>query len=254
MVKIKQKKELDLMRQSGKIAFLALSKALNSAKVGVSALELDEIAKKEIYKNGGDLSYKTVPGYKWATCVTFNEQVVHGIPTERKIKPGDIISVDLAVMYKGWHTDTAWSVLVNGGKLENGRWKMEFLQVGEEALALGVAQAIGGNTVGDISAAIQAKIEGAGFQVVRSLVGHGVGQKLHEEPEIPGYGKAGTGLVLEEGMTLAIEVIYAKGTGDVSLEDDGWTYRSSDKSLSGLFEMSVIVGKEKAEILTAKPI
>ncbi len=247
MVYIKSTKEQDLMRQSGKIAAKALKASLEAAKPGVSGLELDKIAAEMIYSNKGDLSYKTVPGYKWATCVTLNEQVVHGIPTERKIEEGDLVSVDLAAMYEGWHTDTAWTVLV--GKDDED--KSRFLKVGEEALFLGIKQAVEGNTIGDISSAIQERVENqAGYHVVRSLVGHGVGKKLHEDPQVPGYGKKGTGLLLEEGMTLAIEVIYAKGTGKVALDDDGWTYSSADGSLSGLFEMSVLVKKKEAEILT----
>jgi methionyl aminopeptidase len=245
MVKRRGEKELELMRRSGKIAAAALKRALEGVKSGVSAYALDELAGREMLKLGGDWSYKTVPGYKFATCVNFNEGVVHGLPSERKIEKGDLVSVDLAATYQGWHTDCAWTVLVGID------WaKEKFLKVGEEALFLGIKQAVEGNTVGDISSAIQGKVEGAGFHVVRSLVGHGVGEKLHEEPEVPGYGKKGTGLVLEMGMTIAIEVIYAKGTPDVVLDKDGWTYRSVDNSMTGLFEMTVAVGKKSAEILT----
>lgn len=237
--------ELKLMKQSGSIAASALKKAMQSIKVGVSEIEVDKIVEEEIYRLGGDLSYKTVPGYKFATCITVNEEVVHGIPKERKFVDGDLVSVDLAVMYRGWHTDCAWSILL-GKDLE----KKKFLEIGEKALWEGVAQAIEGNQVGDISNAIQNQVEGAGYKVVRSLVGHGVGKSLHEDPEIPGYGKKGTGAILKSGMSLAIEVIYTKGSSDVVLDKDGWTYQSADKSLGGLFEMTVIVGKNKAEVLT----
>lgn len=244
--------EQKLMKQSGQIAARALRRALESIKVGVSKIEVDKAAEKEIYKYGGDLSYKTVPGYKYATCITVNEEVVHGIPTERKFVSGDLVSVDLAVMYKGWHTDCAWSILVNeqGGKKDEWSEKAKFLKVGEEALWLGVAQAVDGNRIGDISHAIQTKTEGVGYSVVRSLVGHGVGKSLHEDPEIPGVGSPGTGPIVKTGMTLAIEVIYTKGKPDVVLEEDGWTFSSLDKSWGGLFEMTVIVGKDKAEALT----
>lgn len=240
------------MRESGQIASSALKKALESIKVGVTEIEVDKIAEDTIYKLGGDLSYKSVPGYKFATCITVNDAVVHGIPTERKFVSGDLVSVDLAVLYKGWHTDCAWSVLVEDGrlKIEGGEEKKKFLKVGEEALWGGIAQAVDGNRVGDISAAIQSKLESAGYHVVRALVGHGVGKKLHEEPEIPGYGKKGTGMVLKMGQTLAIEVIYTKGTSEVILAEDNWTFSSSDGSWAGLFEMTVIVGKEKAEVIT----
>mgnify|MGYP001575364069 CR=1 FL=1 len=241
-----------LMRMSGRITGAALKKVLEKLKVGVSGLELDKIAEDEIKKLGGELSFKTVKGYKWTTCITFNEQVVHGIPTERKIREGDLGSVDLGVVFKGWHTDAAWSVLVEDGrwKMEDGEEKKKFLKVGQEALWLGIEQAVEGKRIGDISEAIQKKVEGEGYSVVRSLVGHGVGRDLHEEPEVPGYGRAGTGMELRKGMTLAIEVIYAAGKYDVVLEQDGWTVSSADGSMAGLFEMSVIVGKEKAEVLT----
>lgn len=244
--------EMKLIRESGRIASTALKKALTVAKVGVSGLELDKIAEKEIYRLGGELSYKTVPGYQFATCVTVNEQVVHGVPTDRKFNEGDLVSIDLAVEYRGWHTDCAWSKLVQSvkGKVQSEKEKQEFLEVGEQALQEAIAQAVEGNRVGDISSAIQKQVEGAGYSVVRALVGHGIGKKLHEEPEIPGYGQKGTGMVLKSGMALAIEVIYAKGGYEVTLQEDGWTYQTADKSWGGLFEMTVIVGKEKAEVLT----
>lgn len=251
MARITNSYELSLMRKSGQIAAAALKKAIDSVKVGVSGMDLDKVAQEEIYKLGGDLSYKSVPNYKFATCVTVNEAVVHGIPTEVKFKRGDLVSVDLAVEYRGWHTDCAWSILVEDGslKIEDRDEKERFLKVGQEALWEGIAQAVEGNKVGDISNAIQTRVEGAGYSIVRSLVGHGVGRNLHEEPEIPGYGRAGTGPLLKMGMALAIEVIFAMGSPEVILSDDGWTYHTADKSLSGLFEMTVIVGK-RAEVLT----
>lgn len=237
--------ELALMRKSGSISGLALKEALSNIKVGVSGLELDNIIEKKITSLGGGISFRTVNGYKWASCITLNEQVVHGIPTGRKIEAGDLVSVDLGAVCKGWHTDCAWTLLV--GQDEG---KAKFLKVGEEALWDGINQAAEGNRIGDIAHAIQTKVEGAGYFVVRSLVGHGVGRKLHEAPEIPGYGQKGVGLVLKVGMSLAIEVIYAKGTSEVILESDGWTVTSLDGSWAGLFEMSVIVGKKRAEVLT----
>lgn len=238
-------KELELMRAGGKMTAAALKNALAQVIPGVSCLELEKVAEETILKLGGEISFRTVRDYRWTTCITINEQVVHGIPTQRKLQIGDVVSIDLGVLYKGWHTDAAWSLVVG-----EDREKEKFLSAGEEALWLGIKQAIDGNRIGDISTAIQEKIEGAGFSVVRSLVGHGVGRSLHEEPEVPGYGKKGTGMILKSGETLAIEVIYTKGGPEVVLEADGWTISSADGSLSGLFEMSVIVGKEKAEVLT----
>lgn len=236
------------MRKCGVIASSALKKALDSIKIGVSEIEVDKAVEAEIYKLGGDLSYKTVPNYNFATCITVNDQVVHGIPTNRKFKKGDVVSIDLAVEYKGWHTDCAWSMLVADDQKDEK--KQEFLEAGEQALSEAIAQAIDGQRIGDISNAIQTRIEGAGFSVVRTLVGHGIGRSMHEDPEIPGVGKKGTGFLLKSGMTLAIEVIYTMGGYEVRLQEDGWTYSSADKSLGGLFEMTVVVGKEKAEVLT----
>lgn len=237
--------ELNLMRKSGAISAQALKRTLGAVAVGVTELELDNIAKEEILRLGGDLSYKSVPNYKYATCITVNDEVVHGIPTERKIQDGDIVSIDLAVEFKGWHTDCAWSIVV-GPDLE----KKRFLKIGEKALREGIDQAVAGNSIGDISYTIQHTVEKGGYQVVRSLVGHGIGRFLHEEPEIPCFGSKGVGPILKNGATLAIEVIYAQGSSDVALEQDGWTYSTQDKSWGGLFEMTVIVGKEQAEVLT----
>lgn len=240
--------ERKLMKQSGLIAAKALKAALGAIKPGTTGLEVDKIAEEEIYAWGGDLSYKTVPGYKFATCITVNEGVVHGIPTDRKFIEGDLVSVDLAVMYKGWHTDCAWSVLVRGKNDDEAKEK--FLQVGEQALWDGIAQAAAGNKIGDISSAIQQEIESHGCNVMRSLVGHGVGRSLHEDPEVPGFGTKGRGPILKNAMTLAIEVIYAAGSSEVILGSDGWTYETADKSWGGLFEMTVLIREGEAEILT----
>jgi len=238
------------MRKSAYIASSALKRALDSIRVGISELELNRIAEDEIYRLGGDLSYKSVPGYKFATCITVNEEVVHGIPTARKIREGDLVSIDLATVYKGWHADCAWTVLVKEKDRKSNKEKERFLKVGEEALWDGVAQAVSGNRIGDISEAIQSKVEGLGYHIVRSLVGHGIGKKLHEDPEVAGYGKRGTGKDLKIGMSLAIEVIYTKETPEVTLGKDGWTYSSADGSWGGLFEMTVVIGKRRAEVLT----
>ncbi len=235
--------ELNLMRKSGKISALALRQALDASIQGASLLEINKVAEDEILKLGGEASFKTESGYNFATCLTVNSEVVHGIPRDIKLKLGDILSIDVGAIYKGWHTDTAWSKVV--GKADN-----EFLKVGEKALWAGIDQAVDGNRVGDISAAIQNIVEASGYKIVRSLVGHGVGKKLHEDPEVPGFGSKGTGPLLKAGQTLAIEVIYTAGSGEVEHSSDGWTIVSSDGSMGGLFEMSVIVGKKSAEVLT----
>ena len=271
MSKITSTEELELMRKSGEMSAKAMKKVLEAVKPGANLLDLEKIATEEIKRLGGESSFKSVPGYYWTTCLTVNDEVVHGIPRNIVLKKGDKLSVDLGALYKGWHTDTAWSVIVDYNNViaSEARQsnqtqidqiatspeaprddKSRFLAVGEEALWIGIKQAKAGNRVGDISEAIQEVVEGKGYHVVRSLVGHGVGKELHEEPEVPGFGKRGTGPVLQEGMTIAVEVIYTEGTEDVIVEDDRWTISSADGSWGGLFEMSLIVGKEKAEVLT----
>lgn len=249
-IAVRSKDELELIKKSGLITAKALKKTINNAKLGVSLKDLEKIADGEIKLLGGESAFKTVEGYFYTTCLCVNDEVVHGIPRDIILKEGDLLSIDLGSIYQGWYTDAAWSVLIQGkGKREKGE-KEKFLKVGEEALWKAIDQAIEGNRIGDISAAIQEIIEGANYSVVRTLIGHGVGQKLHEPPEIPGIGMKGTGPILKSGNTLAIEVIYTSGKPDVLVKDDGWTVVTKDGSLGGLFEMSIIVGREKSEILT----
>lgn len=239
----KTKEELNLMRKSGMIAAKAMKKTLEVAKPGVNLIKLDLVAEEEIKKLGGKPSFQTVPGYRWTTCLTVNDEVVHGIPRDIILQEGDILGIDLGAVFKGFHSDTAWSIVVGGGH-------SLFLEKGEEALWKAIDQAVAGNRIGDISYEIQTTIEGAGYYVVRSLVGHGIGRNLHEQPEIPGVGEKGTGMMLKQHITLAIEAIYAEKSSEVILEEDNWTISTKDGSLGGLFEMTVVVGEESAEILT----
>ncbi|MDO8429411.1 MAG: type I methionyl aminopeptidase [Candidatus Daviesbacteria bacterium] len=244
---IRTPKELDLMRQSGKISACALKAAISFTKPGVTLLEIESLVTEKIESLGGSSAFKSVPGYKWTTCLSLNQEVVHGLPSARVLLSGDVLSIDLGTIYQGWYTDCAWTVVV--GKNQDKKIE-KFLRVGEEAMWRGVKQAYSENQVGDISQAMQGVIEKAGFGVVKSLSGHGVGRSYHEEPEIPGFGKAKTGPKLYSGMTLAVESIYTAGTGDVYEAQDGWTITSSDKTLGGMFEMSLIVGESGAEVIT----
>lgn len=244
---VRTKEELKFMSQSGKITAKALKKAIQSVKAGLSLIELDKIAEEEVLRLGGGASFKTVPGYFWASCLTVNDEIVHGTPRDIRLKRGDILKIDLGAVFKGWHTDAAWTVIVGDEKDPE---KVRFLQVGEKALREGITKAVAGNRIGDISSAIQKVVEGAGYSIVKSLSGHGVGRAAHEEPEVPGFGKPGTGPKLLPGMTLAIEVIYARGRGEVYEKEDGWTVALADKSWGGLFEMTVIVKDKRAEVIT----
>lgn len=242
------------MKEGGKIAAEALVEVLAAAKPGVSTLELNNRAEKLILAAGGKPSFKGFQDYPFATCINVNEGIVHGIPTERKLRAGDIVTVDLGVFYKGLHTDTARTVGVGSSALQLFSVQ-QFLSVGWQALEGAIDQCQVGKTVGDISHTIQTTVERAGYNVARELGGHGVGRKLHEPPFIPGFGQPGTGPALKEGMTLAIEVIYMQGNGKIKTLDDGWTVVASSRSrgdgrLAGLFEHTVAVTKGGPVILT----
>ncbi len=245
-IKTRNEYELKLMRKSGEITAKALKQALETVKPGVNLQQIEKVAAEEIIKQGAKLSFPTVGDYKWATCLTVNEELVHGIPRDYVLIDGDILSIDIGALYHGWHTDAAWSVIVGQGDKK----KEKFLVVGEEALRKAIKQAKAGNQVGDISQAIGQTVENAGYSVSETLVGHGVGKELHEDPVIPGLGQSGTGPTLRKNMTIAIEVIYAEGNAEVELASDGWTYVTRDKSLGGLFEMSIIIKDKEAEVLT----
>jgi methionyl aminopeptidase len=243
---IKTDQELALMKKSGQICAQALKIVLDNVKPGVSCLSLDKIAREEIEKKGATSSFMTVEDYKHTICTTVNEQVVHGIPTDRKLEEGDILSIDIGALYKGYHSDLATTVPV--GKIS--KEAKAFLDTGKQTLGVALAQVKVGNYIGDISASIQDGIENAGYSIVKSLTGHGVGTGLHEDPMIPGYGKKGTGPVIKENMTLAVEVIYTQGSGEVGMEKDNWTISSADGSLGGLFEQTVAVKRSGPIVLT----
>lgn len=238
--------EIANLKISGEITAKALKKTIESAKVGITLVELNKIAEDEIIRLGGESSFKTVPGYFWTTCLTINDEVVHGIPRDIKLNDGDVLNIDLGAVYKGWHTDSSWTIVIGNSTSD----KKRFLSVGEETLWKAIDQAREGNKIGDISATIQTGVEKAGYSVVKSLSGHGVGRSVHEDPIIPGYGHFKQGMKLKSGMSLAIEVIYTEGKGDIYLKDDNWTLASVDHSLGGLFEMTIIVKNQAADVLT----
>lgn len=243
---VKTDKEIEIMKKSGKICALALKKVLDNVKVGVSCRTLDMIAEKEIQRQGAKSSFKTVENYRHTICTTINEQVVHGIPTDRKLKDGDVLGIDIGALYKGYHSDLAISVPIGNISSDN----QKFINIGKKTLEKAIRQAKVNNRIGDISAVIQSAIEDAGYSIVKSLTGHGVGQELHEDPMVPGFGKSGTGVKIVENMTIAIEVIYAKGSGEVILEKDNWTISTKDGSLGGLFEQTVAIKNDGPIVLT----
>ena len=249
----KTQAEIASMREGGKRLGNILQKLLDTAHVGVSLNTLEEMADDLITKAGGTASFKTVKGYRWATCLCVNEVVVHGIPTVYELKDGDVLTIDVGMMYEGLHTDTAWTKIVKSDKREVISDKEKFLKTGEEALWKAINQARVGNRVGHISRTIQTIVEGAGYNIVKTLVGHGVGRELHEPPQIPGFlkGSIEDSLLLEEGMTIAIEIIYAMGSGVIVYgNSDGWTLATQDRSLSAVFEHSIAITHDGPVILT----
>ncbi|MDP2860488.1 MAG: type I methionyl aminopeptidase [bacterium] len=249
MIKIKTPAEIEIMAEGGKILGEIRRKILEKVKSGTSTLELNETAEELISKSGGEPSFKTVKNYPYATCMCVNETVVHGFPDKRPLKNGDILGVDVGLLYKGFHTDTSWTIAVGE---KTGKTRL-FLKAGETALKNAIVAAVAGNRVGDISFAIEKTIIAAGCSPVRQLVGHGVGQKLHEDPEIPCFLKKPIGKtpLLREGMTLAIEIIYMAGRPEVIYRgDDDWTIVTGDGFPSALFEQTIAVTSNGPRILT----
>jgi len=219
-----------------------------AVKVGVSAAEIDKLAFSLIEKEGAEVSFTKVPGYRWATCVTVNEGLVHGIPTKDVIfKKGDVVSVDVGVYHRGFHTDTSITV-----GLEVTPETQKFLNVGKNALEKAIAKAKPGNHIMDISGAIEETVEKAGYTTIKALVGHGVGRELHEEPQIPCFvlGKVEESPKIVPGMVLAIEVMYAMGKDAVILMPDGWTIAMGDGKISALFEETVAITEAGPKVLT----
>ena len=254
MIKIKKKEEIALLREGGKRHAHILDELAKMVKPGLHIADLDAKA-MELIKEGGDmpslLNYKPYGAnrpYPAALCVSINDEVVHGIPNEsvKVLKDGDIVGLDLGLTHNGIIVDAAITVPV--GEVDEITKKL--LIATERALTAGIARAMPGNRIGDISNAIQKEIESAGFSVVRELGGHGVGDRVHEEPFIPNFGHAGTGPELVEGMVLALEPISTIGKASVVLSPDGYTYRTKDGSRSAHFEHTILIEKDKARIIT----
>lgn len=218
-------------------------------KPGMSLKEIDRLAEQLIEKQGGKPSFKMVEGYHWASCLNVNQGVVHGVPNDYQLKDGDLLSIDIGMFYQGLHTDMARTIRV-GKKNQDEK----FLEAGKRALAKAVQAAKAGNRVGHISQAIEKEIKRHGFQPIQALVGHGVGKKLHEPPAIPCYlkGEITETEKLKSGMTLAIEIIYTQGKPKVVVNNDGWTVKTADGQLAGLFENTVVVTKRGPRVLTKK--
>src|ERR1700722_744950 len=253
MIDYKTPEEIKIMQHGGHILAVVLNEVMDAAVPGITELELDALAEKRIRELGGEPGFMKVAGYHHTTCFSTNDVVVHGIPSAYKIQEGDVVGIDCGVFYKGFHTDMSESKIVRSSKFKVKNEVNKFLEIGKQALNEAIKVAVIGNRIGHISQTIQQIVEKeAGYSVVRSLIGHGVGRELHEAPEVPGYliGNINRTPELKEGMTIAVEVIYNMGKPDVVLDRDHWTIRTMDGKLSGLYERTIAITKDGPLMIT----
>lgn len=248
MIVLKTGRELKIMKEACRISAAALQIIGNAVEPGVTTLELDLLAEKFIRSEGATPNFKNYQGYPATACISINNEVIHGIPSKkRKLKAGDIVSVDLGAEFNGYHGDNAATFACGDISLEAKR----LMDTTRESLYEGIRAACAGSRIGDISSAVQKFVEARGYSVVRQFVGHGIGTKLHEAPEVPNFGTPGRGIRLLPGMTLAIEPMVNAGKSDVEVMPDGWTVLTRDGSLSAHFEHTVVITPEGPQILTA---
>jgi len=248
MIHYKSKAEIELMRESALLVSEALAVVAAKIKPGITTMQLDKIAEEFIKDNKATASFKGYHGFPFACCISVNDAVVHGFPTNDELVNGDIVSVDVGVFKNGFHGDSAYTFGV--GEISDEVKKL--LRVTKESLYIGIEKAIAGNRVGDIAFAIQDHTEKKhGYGVVRDLVGHGLGRNLHEEPQVPNFGKRGTGAKLREGLVIAIEPMINLGTKDVFHDKDGWTIRTADGKPAAHYEHDICIQKGKADILSS---
>jgi len=246
MIPIKTASELDAMRRVNQMTARVRNALADMVKPGITTLELGNLAQEMIEEQGGRSAFYGYHGFPGQICISVNDEVIHGIPGSRVIKEGDIVSIDVGITYEGFIGDCA--VTVAAGEIDTEKRKL--MEMTKAALDAGIAKAVAGNRLGDISHAVQTVAEAGGFSVVREFVGHGIGREMHEEPQIPNFGKPGRGPKLKAGMTLAIEPMVNMGKNKVRVLDDKWTVVTKDGSPSAHFEHTVAVGKTEPEILT----
>ncbi len=253
MINIKSEKEIKLMEDAAEALKAALRAIEAEIKPGVTTMRLNEVAEEAMKKAGATPAFKGVPcpyrggkPYKWAICTSVNDEIIHGIPTDRVLKEGDIVSVDLGTYKNGWCSDAGRTYGV--GKISETAKKL--INVAERAFFEGVNEAVAGNRVGDISNAIQTYVEKNGFSLLTEYQGHGIGQEMHEDPGVPNIGRKGKGARLENGMALAIEPMICEGSADVYVKNDMWTVATDDGKLTSYYENTIVITKDGPKILT----
>ena len=248
MITLKSKREIELLKEAGHIVYLTHQYLRPHIKAGVKTIELDRLAEDFIRSKGATPSFKGYEGFPYTLCISINDEVVHGFPSERTLKDGDIISIDIGACYKGYHGDSAWTYQV--GEISNeAKYLLEHT---EKALYEGIKQAKVGNRIGDISAAVEKYATKHNLGVVKELVGHGVGTSVHESPDVPNYGKEGTGPKIKDGMVIAIEPMLTSGSPNIYVEDNDWTVVTDDGSLSAHYEHTIAVTNDGVIILTGE--
>ncbi|HXR82515.1 MAG TPA: type I methionyl aminopeptidase [Saprospiraceae bacterium] len=250
-IQLKTEEEIELIRQSCLLVSSTIAEVASHISPGVTGLKLDSIAETYIRDHGAIPAFKGYPGsvfdYPASLCISFNEVIVHGIPDNRELKDGDVVSVDCGVKMNGFYGDSAFTFAIGEVKPE----VLELLIVTRESLDLGIGQAVAGNRIGDIGYAVQHHAETrSGYGVIREMVGHGIGTRLHEPPEVPNYGKRGKGQMLQEGMTIAIEPMINLGSREVVMKKDGWTLHTRDMKPSAHYEHTIAIRKAEAEVLS----
>ena len=247
MIIYKTDEQVEFMRKSALLVSKTLSEVAKMLKPGLTTLAIDKLAGEYIRDNNAVPSFLNYHGYPFNSCISVNDVVVHGFPSNNELKEGDIVSVDIGVILNGWHGDHAYTFAIG----DPGKAVMQLIRVTKESLYKGIEKAIAGNRIGDIAFAIQEHTEKThGYGVVRELVGHGLGKSMHEDPQVPNYGKRGSGPKLKEGLVLAIEPMINLGVKDIYTEDDGWTVRTKDGKPSLHFEHDVCVRKSRADVLS----
>lgn len=246
MISIKTEEEIKIMAEGGKILATVLKEIEKSAKPGITTFELDKLAETLILKSGAKPAFKGHEGFPFSLCASVNEVVVHGFPSGYVLKEGDIMGLDLGVLYKGFNTDMSATIPIGKVSFEAKR----LINVTKKSLRLGIKKAKPGNTFGDVGNTIQRYVEGQGFGIVKELCGHGIGKELHEAPKIPNYGKRGEGEELKEGMVFCIEPMVAMGDWKLKKASDGYGFATRDNSLSAHFEHTIAITKKGPRILT----
>jgi len=247
MVHYKNNEEIELIRDSSLLVAKTLAEVARHIKPGITTQHLDQVAETFIRDHGASPGFKGYHGFPYTLCISPNEVVVHGFPSKKELKEGDIVSIDCGVLKNSFYGDSAYTFAIG----EISETLKRLLKVTHASLLLGIEQAFEGNTLGDISGTIQQYAEKAGFTVVRELVGHGLGRNLHEAPEVPNFGAKGKGLKLREGLVIAIEPMINQGQRFVVQENDGWTIRTSDRKPSAHYEHTIAVRKGKADVLSS---